>query len=279
MGTRFSGTDNDSYLDDIFCKLMTGQLNCSAYAPPGPAHGRIYVDTHGPGTPDGKSWLTAYRDLGSALLQSNTDTTIHEIWMADGVYPVSTGTDRDTAFEITKSIRLYGGFSGNETLADQRNPNLYATILNAEMGDTNILEDNAYHVLRILNTIDSVWLDGLQIRNGYADGPSDLSGGGLYIAQSNRNPVVINNCLLENNYAISGSSVFNAAEALLIQTTINNTVLEGITGCSLLNTSSRARLTLKNSMVKQTCTNCPESIRNQDGAHLLVEESVLIEKE
>lgn len=279
MGTRFAGTDNDSYLDDIFCKLQTGLLNCSSYAPPGPAHGRVYVDEHGPGTPDGKSWLTAYRDLGSALLQSNADTSIHEIWIADGTYPVSNGSYRDTAFVLTRSVRIYGGFSGHETSLSQRNTNLNAVMLTGEMGDTSQLHDNAYHVIQIFNTIDTTWLDGLHIIKGYADGPTDQSGGGMYIAVSNRKPVVLKDCLFEDNYAITGSSIFNASEVILDQCTLTNTVIEGVTGCSVLNSGSRSKMTLKNSTATQYCSNCPEVIRNQDSANLQVEESVMIEKQ
>ena len=164
MGTRFSGTDNDSYLDNIFCRLVSGNTSCTPYVSPGPAQGRIYVDQEAIGFPDGESWTTAYRTIGQALLQSNADTSIHEIWVAEGHYPVTTNTVRDTSYYVTRAIRLYGGFSGVESLLLQRNIAANPVHLTGEIGDTSLLIDNCYHVLHISNTQDTViigWVYGV----------------------------------------------------------------------------------------------------------------------
>jgi hypothetical protein len=279
MGTRYSGTDNDSYLDNIFCALYAGDLTCSAYNPPGPANGRIYVDINSPGGQDGESWLTAYHKLGDALLQSNTDPSVHEIWIADGTYPVTDNTNRDTSFVITRPVAIYGGFAGNETSVAQRDIPNHTTVLTGEIADTAQVSDNTYHVLFLYNNIDTVFLDGLHIRDGYADGPADMFGGGIMIGLSNREPVVITNCVFENNFAVQGSSVFNQSKAFIEGSDINNEVIEGTTGCSILNAGSHANLSLTNTSITQQCINCPDVIQNINGATLIATDNVNVEKE
>ena len=280
MGTRFAGTDNDSYLDNIFCKLFTGNLDCSTYAPPGPAHGRIYVDVNGPGYPDGESWLTAYRTLGDALLQSNTDPSIHEIWIADGTYPVTSALDRDTSFVIFRPVKMYGGFAGGETSLAQRDIINHVTILTGATGDAAQINDNCYHVLYLYANADTVLLDGLHIRDGYADGGGNNgSGGGLFISYTNRHPIILRNCHLDNNHGLTGSSILNEGPTWIENCVIHSPVIEGLTGCSILNTGALAKLKLENTSVIQTCTSCPEIIRNLSAAQLDAKESVILEQD
>ena len=279
MGTRFSGVDNDSYADNIFCKLFTGDLDCSTYSPPGPANGRIYVDKNSIGAPDGKSWTTAYRALGHALLQSNVDNNIHEIWMADGQYVVTPNAIRDTSFRMTRAVAIYGGFAGFESSISQRNIAEHVTTLSGEIADTNLITDNCYHVLEITNTIDTVILDGLHICCGYADGPSDAFGGGMIVSFTNREPVKLTQCMVEGNYAIQGSSIYNQGKVIIESSAIHNEVVEGVTGCSILNEGTHAIMSLDNSNIIQQCNTCPEVILNINGAIMNVSATVSVEKE
>ncbi len=279
MGTRFSGVDNDSYADNIFCKLFTGDLDCSTYNAPGPANGRIYVDVNGIGTPDGKSWTTAYRTLGHALLQSNADNNIQEIWMADGIYPVTSNAIRDTSFKMTRAVDIYGGFAGFESSITQRNIVEHITILSGEIADTNLITDNGYHVLEITGTLDTVILDGLHLCCGYADGPSDAFGGGMFVSMSNRKPVKLIQCSIDGNYAIQGSSIYNQGKMIIDGTVITNEVIDGVTGCSILNEGEFAIMSLDNSNIIQQCNSCTEAIKNTNGAILNVSATVSIEKE
>jgi hypothetical protein len=278
MGTRFAGNDNDSYIDNMFCKLLTGDLDCSTYSPPGPANGRVYVDENAIGYPDGESWTTAHRKFGDALNQSNADPTIHEIWVADGMYAVTTNAVRDTSFMLTRSVNVYGGFSGNEIAVSQRDIANNITILSGEIADTNLVSDNCYHVLDIRNTVDTVRFDGLHITDGYADGPADMYGGGILISFSNRKPIVLRDCTINNNYAVQGSSIFNQGKVIIETSHISNEVLEGITGCSILNAGEMANMSLFNTTVVQQCANCPDVIQNINGATLIATEDVIVEK-
>jgi hypothetical protein len=279
MGTRTAGADNDSYFDEVMLKLLEGELECSTYSPPGPEYGRIYVDKDASGVPNGESWTKAYRTLGDALSQSNSDPTPEEIWIAQGVYPVTTASDRDTAFTIERGVKIYGGFSGSETLVSQRMPDLYPVVLTGETGDTNLVNDNVFHVVVVRNTVDSTLLDGLQIVGGFADGAGHTAGGGLLVENSNTSVILVRNCKINNNYAVSGSAVSNAAQLVIKESIIRNTVIDGVTGGAILNSGPVANLTLMNSAVEQTCTPCPEVLLNAAGAVNKIIESVVIEQE
>jgi hypothetical protein len=61
--------------------------------------------------------------------------------------------------------------------------------------------------------------------------------------------------------------------------TINNVVIEGITGCSIRNEGTQAELDLTNTLIEQNCENCPEVIQNLGGAQMITNENVLIRKD
>ncbi len=271
MGTRYAGVDNDSYFDQVFLQLLQGDLSCSAYQPPGPANGRVYVDRDAPGTPDGESWLTAYHTLGDALLQSNADATIHEIWMASGIYPVTPTNQRDSMFSITREVNLYGGFAGGETTLAQRNIPANPTILSGEIGDPTLPSDNSYHVVYIEQIGDTMMLDGLIIRDGYANGEQNNYGGGLVATITCSAPIYVNNCLFQNNVAVEGSSVYNQAEMQIENSTLTDQEIPGLTSSSILNAGHRARLTLKATTLIQACTICHKAIKNLSQAKLSVD--------
>jgi len=279
MGTRTAGNDNDSYIDNVFCRLISGDVVCSTYAAPGPANNRIYVNQNAVAFPDGESWTTAYRTPGDALKQSNADTSIHEIWIAEGVYPVSSLTNRDTFFGIEQGVSIFGGFAGVETLTSQRNLNEHVTVLSGEIGDTSILSDNAFHVLMMDSTMDTILVDGIHICYGYADITGNTTGAGIFISADNDSPIYIRQCHIDGNVAIEGSSLHNQAITVIEESTITNVVIEGISGSSILNSGAGANLTLINTTITQQCINCPEVIKNTSGAQLKLEQSVIIEKE
>jgi len=92
------------------------------------------------------------------------------------------------------------------------------TILSGDIGEKEKREDNCYHVLIGAN---GAVLDGLTIRDGYADGVAyDAKGGGiiLYKRAPQDRPnlptttgysVEVLNCILTANYARSGGAVYS----------------------------------------------------------------------
>ncbi|HLF63055.1 MAG TPA: FN3 domain-containing metallophosphoesterase family protein [Saprospiraceae bacterium] len=274
MGTRTAGTDNDSYFDNIFLELLSGDFACSEYTPPGPVHGRLYVDHSANGVPNGESWLKAYRTLGDALVESNSDTSIHEIWIAEGVYPVTTNTNRDTSFIIERAVKIYGGFEGSEELLSQRIPELHPVILSGEIGDTSTTADNVYHVVLVQSIMDTVLFDGIAICCGNADSLNNTTGGGLYVSETNMQPVLLRNCVLSDNNASAGSALYNEANAILEQSIINSSG----TASAILNTGPLAELTLQNTVIHH-CMGCDEAVKNVGGAVMNSREGVEIKRE
>ncbi|GAG40037.1 unnamed protein product, partial [marine sediment metagenome] len=191
-----------------------------------------YVDASAPTDGDGSSWTTAYNNLQDALdVAANQCETvvITEIWVADGTYmpdggymppaePHVTGTgSREATFQLVSGVAVYGGFTGDETSLDQRDPAANATILSgdlngddaevvnpADLQDEPTRAENSYHVVTGSGCDPTAVLDGLTIVGGYAYcstygcSSDDFSGGGMLNA--NGSPTVIN-CIFRANTA------------------------------------------------------------------------------
>jgi hypothetical protein len=141
----------------------------------------IYVDIDALGNNDGSSWENAYNDLAEALDNAQYGDSI---WVAVGTYFPTADDNRHKHFTLKNGVRLFGGFVGTETQIAQRDWELYPTIMDGNIGDSEEATDNSYTVLYI-NVADSTTLvDGFTIRNGYADGVDSLAtmcGGGVFL--------------------------------------------------------------------------------------------------
>ena len=139
-----------------------------------------HVNAHAPfrmGT--GLSWMQAHRHLQDALAAAMPGD---EIWVAQGIYKPDMGFgfvrgDRGAGFALQSGVRWLGGFAGNESRADQRNPLLHEVILSGEIGDESLKSDNSFHVVHLACTNPGApgWVDGFTIQNGW----SDHRGGGI----------------------------------------------------------------------------------------------------
>lgn len=184
-----------------------------------PSGQRLYVDANAPQFgQDGSSWANAYRYLLVALRVANTCPNVQEIWIRSGRYvPEGNTPHRDSSFIIKRGgLKIYGGFYGDETSLTQRHG--IGTTLSGDYADndyapTNYTE-NSYHVLVIAGiaaNADSIVLDGLEIKNGNANGTgtnlingiavSRETGGGLCLMNNyNAGKVTIHNCSFIQNY-------------------------------------------------------------------------------
>lgn len=160
------------------------------------------------GQQNGLSWQNAFVELKPAL-----DAAVYgdEIWVARGTYYPTNATNRSISFELKNGVKLLGGFSGTETNATQRSPEINPTRLSGNIGDTTLNTDNSYHVLRGRGLDVHTLLDGFIISDGYSKGATDTNadayGAGLFLVGSstlsNSQPG-ISNCLFEQNWAGSG---------------------------------------------------------------------------
>ena len=178
---------------------------------------RVYVDINAALGGDGSSWATALNALDLGIDRAVElaglgvfDSEQIEIWIAEGTYvptrPLDAGNLRTATFFMQSNTSLMGGFAGTEVSAEERVRNgdgllIHETVLSGDLGDVNVLTDNAYTVVLAHYKTDVV-LDGLTITNGYANGSGayqDNSGGGVFL---NHGSTTINDVTFTENYCI-----------------------------------------------------------------------------
>lgn len=163
------------------------------------------------GNNNGSSWQHAFTDLQAALAVA---TSGDSIWVAQGTYRPTSGTNRTISFHIPKGVALLGGFVGNESSALQRSSTMNETILSGDIGAGNNITDNSYHVLIALGSDSTTVIDGFTITSGNAS-VSDFfavtdRGGGLFVASDPEHPVscpLVSNCIFLKNRARYGGAV------------------------------------------------------------------------
>ena len=168
----------------------------------------LYVTANGSG--DGSSWQEA-ANLQEILPEATSGT---QIWVARGTYYPTPGIDRTASFHVPDGVRLFGGFTGNESGLVQRDPAANETILSGEIGST-APDDNSYNVVYTEAAGPNTLIDGFTITGGYAMGvgrPHERvrCGGGWYNngALEASNPTV-SNCKFSQNVARDGGAIYN----------------------------------------------------------------------
>jgi predicted outer membrane repeat protein len=162
------------------------------------------VDKDATGSNDGSSWTDAYTSLQAAITAASSG----EIWVADGTYYPTGGTDRTIAFGLKNGVAIYGGFDGAETAFGDRDWTTNVTILSGDIGTPSDATDNSYHVVIGSGTDDTAILDGFTITAGNANGSTDdiYSGGGMY---NYTGSPTLANLIFNANSATSGGGIYN----------------------------------------------------------------------
>lgn len=179
---------------------------------------QIYVNASATGAGDGSSWADAYTSLSDAIANTASDGSI---WVAAGIYnPPSPELNVDTAFVINQNLSLYGGFAGNESSLDERDPSANKTILSADqMGDdffndfTNNREDNNRHVIFVTDNVTEFVLDGFTVSNGNAEGEDGTGNTRRASGILTYGKVLVNNCKFTANYAYYGAALYCRGDA------------------------------------------------------------------
>ena len=149
---------------------------------------------------DGDSWETAFLTIQEAI---NVASAGDEVWVARGVYDEDRSSYAGGVLLINnKSIRLYGGFRGNETALKDRDWRANPTIID---GSRSYLGGPATHVVKIDGSgYPNILISGFTITGGNNDGGS---GGGLYVVYTD--PVLtIENCVIQNNVSGDGGGLY-----------------------------------------------------------------------
>ena len=188
---------------------------------------RLYVDAYASGTGLGTSWTDALPSLQNALTlaQRCPSNSISEVWVAHGTYYPDDGTyqtdgDRAAAFELKNGLAIYGGFQGNETDLNDRNPWHYITTLSGDIDQddntdahdlvetpADIVGNNSYHVVLGSTTDNSAVLDGFAITGGHASGSATVKqheGGGFFAESGSP---TLNNLTMVGNIAQEGGAM------------------------------------------------------------------------
>ncbi len=175
----------------------------------------VYVDHTATGANNGTSWVDAFTDLQSALALGGN----HHIFIAQGTYKPTTGTQRGISFELANRVRLYGGYpNGGGT----RNVVSNTTILSGDIDNVEGYAGNSYHVVKVTDA-NEVIIDGLTIRDGGANDPSSFGrarGGGLYLKNTT---ITLNDVVVKWNRAIYGGGLFAtlSPEVIIQNSTFN----------------------------------------------------------
>lgn len=158
---------------------------------------RIYVTTLGEG--DGSSWDKAMNNIHKALFLADY-LKIPEVWVAQGTYVTSEVRDRSVYFTLRTGVSLYGGFKGNETFLQERNPGAFPSILSGDIGRLEREYDDAYRILYYSPTSlkDSSFIDGFVIQNSNNTNEPSQAYCAADITQ-----VSMSNCIFTNNTGIA----------------------------------------------------------------------------
>lgn len=215
------------------------------------AQNKYYVNaTKGNDTNDGTMWSKAFATLQPALEKAVAND---EIWVAAGTYyPTKSISEenndkRQYSFILPKGVKLYGGFpvqADDNTGMSQRNWEANTTILSGDFNDDDEdfanMDENAYHVLILIDANEQTVVDGFTITGGNAVGSEifnvnatpvySSNGGGIFATsaiegQTETSPS-LNNVIIEYNNAIyNGGGFYNHAHLGEANPTISNAII------------------------------------------------------
>lgn len=225
-----------------------------------------YVDASAVGSQNGVNWADAFNNLQIALDAASGGDSI---FIAKGIYKPTKPADgvstnnRDKAFVLSKNLKIFGSFAGNEANLSSRasdSMSLFvtnATILSGNIGNPNDSTDNAYHVIITTNSGNGFVLNGFTISDGNANASTLLTvlgrsitrnaGAGVYNDKSTgsfSNVVISNNNLRSlQNYTGGGAGMYNyKGEITISHFTFANNVAINTNGGAINNINSSPQI-------------------------------------
>lgn len=159
------------------------------------------------GANDGTSWENAHRGRLGVQAALNASQSGDEIWVSSGTYaPAAANGSRAASFDLRAGVALLGGFAGNETSRDQRDPVTRLTRLTGDLnsnGNSGTARlDNSFHVVTASGVDATAVLDGFTVTGGVSSDNGTLeerSGAGVLI-RAGATPVV-RRCVFTANTA------------------------------------------------------------------------------
>ncbi|WP_199118061.1 cadherin-like beta sandwich domain-containing protein [Pedobacter sp. ASV28] len=150
---------------------------------------------------NGTSWNNALGNIQAAIDVADAGD---EIYIAAGEYKLT------ASINITKAVKLYGGFAGAEASVIFRNESLMHSTNATRITANTTLKNCLININPTLNTT-SIILDGLHLSNS--------TYGAITIASGNPQ---INKCKFENNTAVVGGAIYIAQGETSVSNSIFN---------------------------------------------------------
>ena len=191
------------------------------------AIGRLYVSAKQSGPQTGENWEKAFSSLAFAFNHARKCPT-DEIWVAQGTYYPTSGTDRSICFLPPGGIDIYGGFSGEEATLDERDWLTYMTILSGDISTPNFPKDNSFHVIDFSDASDTTVFDGFIVEYGYADAaaPDDIGAGIYNVPSDPGQDLHIRNTTIRRCFStLTGASIFQSGPMAQMQ--LSDVTLQG----------------------------------------------------
>ncbi len=202
----------------------------------------LYVDQNATGDDSGGSWVNAFTRLQDALVGAGSGI---EVWVADGTYYPDEGSgqtnnSRSSSFALQNGVAVYGGFAGGETSLSQRNVATNVAILSGDIDGndtaspitnppTQIIGNNAYHVVTSNGNDATALLDGFTITAGQADGSgTDNTGGG--VLATGGSAARFANLTITGNRGTNGSGVASLESSVRFSNSDLSNNVAGISG-------------------------------------------------
>jgi hypothetical protein len=163
----------------------------------------IYVNNQIFPSGDGTSWASAYTFLHEAIDNASPND---EIWVAAGIHAPAFGDLNDDGFLLPEGLKIFGGFSGTETVRNQRD---WAKNITKMSGNPGVIgQQNYFRTLLNLEGVDIV-VDGFTIYNTYSQtlGVGYTTAGVLRATSTNPVSAIFRHCIFEEN--ISGYSAIS----------------------------------------------------------------------
>ncbi|MBL9031791.1 MAG: hypothetical protein JNM80_08795 [Phycisphaerae bacterium] len=212
---------------------------------------RIHVNDNAAGSNDGTSWDNAFNDLQNGLdVARRVGGPQAEVWVAQGFYYPTSGTDRSATFDVPSGLSLLGGFNATETSLAQRStsPLIFGTYLSGAIGGS-AQSDNSYVVLTLNNVDSNTLVDGFYVARGNNNGGGLYSGHGAGLTAYYAIGPMIRNCNFIHNLSSNdgaGAYLRSSSMRFINCTFYNNEATNGAGGAISNTTPISTTLTLQN---------------------------------
>ncbi len=151
----------------LFCSILPWYLTAQT----------IHVDQTASGSNDGTTWINAYTSVQTAVNNANAGDTI---LIAQGIYR------EGTEIQITNSLIIRGGYPHG------------GGAQNVQANETVLDGKHRHRVIRSTHITDTLYMEGLTIKNGNVHGTNNASrGAGIYTS----GPLHAKACHITNNVA------------------------------------------------------------------------------